>query len=61
MRLKPLTGEDITREWQRCDLFGDGPQTMITVRLWNVSEMDPDIDYLEVCPRLPVADNEGDQ
>ncbi|MGY2116594.1 nSTAND1 domain-containing NTPase [Nocardia gipuzkoensis] len=29
-RLEPVEG-DITREWQRCDLFGDGPTTTITV------------------------------
>ncbi|WP_433754394.1 TIR domain-containing protein [Nocardia sp. CA-135398] len=30
-RLQPLTGRDITSEWQRCDLFGDGPKTAIAV------------------------------
>ncbi|NNH68616.1 TIR domain-containing protein [Nocardia uniformis] len=30
-RLEPLTETDITREWQRCDLFGDGPRTEIVV------------------------------
>ncbi|WP_433527246.1 TIR domain-containing protein [Nocardia pseudovaccinii] len=30
-RLQPLTGRDITSEWQRCDLFGDGPKTEIAV------------------------------
>ncbi|MCP9623035.1 TIR domain-containing protein [Nocardia otitidiscaviarum] len=30
-RLEPLTDTDITREWQRCDLFGDGPRTEIAV------------------------------
>ena len=28
VRLQPLTGRDITSEWQRCDLFGDGPKTV---------------------------------
>jgi WD40 repeat protein len=28
-RLEPLSGEGITGEWQRCDLFGDGPATEI--------------------------------
>ncbi|MFI6956108.1 TIR domain-containing protein [Nocardia sp. NPDC050408] len=31
VRLQPLTGRDITTEWQRCDLFGDGPKTEIAV------------------------------
>ena len=31
VRLEPLTGRDITSEWQRCDLFGDGPKTSIPV------------------------------
>lgn len=31
VRLEPLTGRDITSEWQRCDLFGDGPMTIVTV------------------------------
>ncbi|MEV0062845.1 TIR domain-containing protein [Nocardia sp. NPDC050718] len=31
VRLEPLTGRDMTSEWQRCDLFGDGPKTAITV------------------------------
>jgi WD40 repeat protein len=31
VRLQPLTGRDITSEWQRCDLFGDGPKTSIPV------------------------------
>ena len=31
VRLEPATGRDITNEWQRCDLFGDGPKTAITV------------------------------
>ena len=31
VRLQPLTGRDITSEWQRCDLFGDGPKTSIMV------------------------------
>jgi WD40 repeat protein len=28
-RLEPSTGQDITAEWQRCDLFGDGAMTDI--------------------------------
>ncbi|MEV0030809.1 TIR domain-containing protein [Nocardia sp. NPDC050793] len=31
VRLQPLKGRDITSEWQRCDLFGAGPQTSISV------------------------------
>ncbi|MGW6697305.1 nSTAND1 domain-containing NTPase [Nocardia sp. NPDC055049] len=31
VRLEPLTGRDMTSEWQRCDLFGDGPKTTILV------------------------------
>ncbi|MFC9476480.1 TIR domain-containing protein [Nocardia sp. NPDC056952] len=31
VRLEPLTGRDMTSEWQRCDLFGDGPKTTISV------------------------------
>src|SRR5215475_12348014 len=31
VRLEPMTSRDITSEWQRCDLFGDGPQTSIAV------------------------------
>jgi hypothetical protein len=31
VRLEPTTGRDITSEWQRCDLFGDGPKTVIEV------------------------------
>ena len=30
-RLQPSTGDDLTSEWQRCDLFGDGPATAIDV------------------------------
>ncbi|WP_063813167.1 nSTAND1 domain-containing NTPase [Nocardia anaemiae] len=30
-RLQPLSGRDITSEWQRCDLFGAGPKTEIAV------------------------------
>ncbi|MFB0833009.1 nSTAND1 domain-containing NTPase [Arthrobacter halodurans] len=30
-RLEPLNREGITGEWQRCDLFGDGPSTEIPV------------------------------
>jgi WD40 repeat protein len=30
-RLAPSTGNDITAEWQRCDLFGDGAKTEIAV------------------------------
>lgn len=28
-RLEPSTGDDLTSEWQRCDLFGEGPTTAI--------------------------------
>lgn len=31
VRLEPSTGNDLTSEWQRCDLFGDGPKTSIDV------------------------------
>ncbi|MEV6660165.1 nSTAND1 domain-containing NTPase [Nocardia fluminea] len=31
VRLEPLTGRDMTSEWQRSDLFGDGPKTKISV------------------------------
>ncbi len=31
VRLQPATGRDITDEWQRCDLFGDGPTTAVSV------------------------------
>lgn len=31
VRLEPLDSRDITGEWQRCDLFGDGPVTSLTV------------------------------
>ena len=31
VRLEPTAGRDITSEWQRCDLFGDGPKTVIEV------------------------------
>ncbi|HWT47493.1 MAG TPA: toll/interleukin-1 receptor domain-containing protein, partial [Mycobacterium sp.] len=31
VRLAPATGRDITDEWQRCDLFGDGPTTAVSV------------------------------
>jgi hypothetical protein len=30
-RLEPTAGSDITTEWQRCDLFGDGAQTLVDV------------------------------
>ncbi|MEU4315632.1 TIR domain-containing protein [Nocardia sp. NPDC024068] len=30
-RLGPIADGDFTREWQRCDLFGDGPTTDIVV------------------------------
>lgn len=30
-RLEPLTATGITGEWQRCDLFGDGPSTQIPI------------------------------
>jgi WD40 repeat protein len=32
VRLEPTSGSDITREWQRCDLFGDGPKTVVQVK-----------------------------
>ena len=31
VRLEPTSGRDITSEWQRCDLFGDGPTTAVRV------------------------------
>ncbi|MFD3429169.1 nSTAND1 domain-containing NTPase [Nocardia fluminea] len=31
VRLEPLTGRDMTSEWQRSDLFGAGPKTAISV------------------------------
>jgi TIR domain len=31
VRLEPTAGRDTTSEWQRCDLFGDGPKTVIEV------------------------------
>ena len=31
VRVEPTAGRDITGEWQRCDLFGDGPKTVIQV------------------------------
>ena len=31
VRLEPTSGSDITGEWQRCDLFGDGPKTAVQV------------------------------
>ncbi|MGB8503999.1 toll/interleukin-1 receptor domain-containing protein, partial [Mycobacterium sp.] len=31
VRLAPATGRDVTSEWQRCDLFGDGLMTAVTV------------------------------
>lgn len=30
-RLEASTGDDLTSEWQRCDLFGDGPRTRIDI------------------------------
>ena len=30
-RLEPSAGDDLTLEWQRCDLFGDGPTTQIDI------------------------------
>ena len=30
-RLAPSTGDDLTSEWQRCDLFGDGPKTQVDI------------------------------
>ncbi len=31
VRLGRTSGSDITGEWQRCDLFGDGPKTVVQV------------------------------
>lgn len=31
-RLEPSAGDELTDEWQRCDLFGDGPTTPIDVK-----------------------------
>ncbi len=31
VRLRPSAGRDITNEWQRCDLFGEGPKTPVVV------------------------------
>ena len=31
VRLEPASGRDITAEWQRCDLYGEGPKTAITL------------------------------
>jgi WD40 repeat protein len=31
VRLEPASGRDITAEWQRCDLYGEGPKTPITL------------------------------
>ncbi|QZH62464.1 TIR domain-containing protein [Mycolicibacterium farcinogenes] len=31
VRLQALSGSDITSEWQRCDVFGDGPKTSVAV------------------------------
>ncbi len=31
-RLEPTAGASITREWQRCDLFGDGPKTPVDIK-----------------------------
>lgn len=30
-RLEASTGDDLTLEWQRCDLFGEGPTTLIDI------------------------------
>ncbi|SEH87624.1 WD40 repeat [Mycolicibacterium rutilum] len=30
-RLEPSAGDELTSEWQRCDLFGDGPKTGIDI------------------------------
>ncbi len=30
-RLEPSTGDELTAEWQRCDLFGDGPMTQVDI------------------------------
>jgi hypothetical protein len=37
-RLAPSTGNDLTSEWQRCDLFAEGPKTRIDMgapRRWS--------------------------
>jgi len=31
VRLAPSTGRDVTSEWMRCDLFGDGPKAKVSV------------------------------
>nr|WP_072753389.1 TIR domain-containing protein [Rhodococcus maanshanensis] len=31
VRLEPMESGEITREWQRCDLFGDGPKTEVSL------------------------------
>jgi hypothetical protein len=31
VRLEPSAGDDLTAEWQRCDLFGEGATTSIEV------------------------------
>ena len=31
VRLEPTSGQDITSEWQRCDLFGSGPKIAVPV------------------------------
>ena len=38
VRLEPTCGQDITSEWQRCDLFGDGPKTTVPIDGARVSE-----------------------
>jgi WD40 repeat protein len=30
-RLEPSTGDELISEWQRCDLFGDGPKTQVEI------------------------------
>lgn len=36
-RLEPDCGALVTREWQRCDLFGDGPKTTVTISVGDTS------------------------
>ncbi|WP_433206680.1 TIR domain-containing protein [Nocardia sp. CA-107356] len=31
VRVEPITGVDVTCQWQRCDLYGDGPSTGVSV------------------------------
>jgi hypothetical protein len=39
-RLQPSTGDDLTSEWQRCDLFGDGAMTVIDVPQHRVPDIE---------------------